>query len=196
MNGLCLTNPVINAGEILKVMLDGNFPEGTRTVRRDILDGNGRKIGEKVIQTYSSGKNRPSKELVKSSYPPVNIYTDGDEKLIFEFACAGYDPANISFEVNKEDHNYINLVLSSGSSIDDDSCETDENDDKKESKKESEKEVRVYEVEGFKIKDTKVPFFVDNSRYNIETPTVEIKNGVVKITFEPKRINFNPKLIS
>lgn len=193
MSGLCLsTNPVINAGEILKVMLDGNFPEGSRTVRRDILDGNGRKIGEKVIQTYSSGKNRPSKELVKSSYPPVNIYTDGDEKLIFEFACAGYDPENISFEVNKEDHNYINLVLSSGSSVEENSCETDEADDKKE----SEKEVRVYEVEGFKIKDTKVPFFVDNSRYNIETPTVEIKNGVVKIAFEPKRINFKPKLIS
>lgn len=192
MNGLCLTNPVINAGEILKVMLDGNFPEGTRTVRRDILDGNGRKIGEKVIQTYSSGKNRPSKELVKSSYPPVNIYTDGDEKLIFEFACAGYDPTNISFEVNKEDHNYINLVLSSGSSVEDNSCETDEADDKKE----SEKEVRVYEVEGFKIKDTKVPFFVDNSMYNIETPTVEIKNGVVRIAFEPKKIKFEPILIS
>lgn len=176
--------------EIIKIMSEGNFPEGSRTVRKDIVDGDGNKIGEKVIHTYSSGRNRPSREIVKASYPPVNIFTDEQGRRVFEFACAGYDPKNITLEINKDDPDYIDLVLSSGVKVE----ETTED---KEEKNEDEKkaEIRAYDVEGFKVKDARVPFHVDNSRFNIESPTVEFTNGVVRIAFEPKRIAFAPKFV-
>lgn len=178
--------------EIIKIMTEGNFPEGSRTVHKDIVDENGNKIGEKVLHTYSSGRNRPSREIVKASYPPVNIYTDEKGLKVFEFACAGYNPSDISFEINKDDPDYIDLVLSSGVKVDDAKSKKKEKDEEKENENES---VRVYDVEGFKVKDARVPFRVDNTRYNIENPTVEFSNGVVRVSFEPKKINFAPKFV-
>ena len=185
--------------EISRMLECGNIQPGSRTVRRDIVDDNGNKIGEKVIHTFSSGHNRPAKEIVKASYPPVNIFTDENGCKVFEFACAGYDPKNISFEIDKEDPDYIDLVLSSGVKVEEDSTEESDEKKSKKAKKESEDEkpeVRAYEVEGFRVKDARVPFRVDNSRFNIEAPTVTFVNGVVRIAFEPKRINFAPKFLS
>ena len=178
--------------QLVRAMQEGNLPEGSRVYRRDILDDNGNKIGEKVIRTYSEGRNRPSKEDVRASYPPVNIYTDNEGHKVFEFACAGYDPKNITFEINKEDPDYIDLVLSSGLKAE----ESDDDKKKKKDKEESEPEVesRAYDVEGFKVKDARVPFRVDNSRFNIEEPTVEFSNGVVRIIFEQKKVKFAPKI--
>ena len=189
--------------EITKMLQEGNIPEGSRTFRRDIVDDSGNKIGEKVIRTFSSGRNRPSRELVKSSYPPVNIYTDSKDRRVYEFACAGYDPKNISFEINKEDPDFIDLILNSGNKPEavakrecdcDETCEEKKEVAKTESKK-VEQEIRAYEVEGFKVKDARVPFYIDTSRFNIENPMVEIVNGVVRIYFEPKKVNFKPKFI-
>ena len=191
--------------EITKMLQGGNLPEGSRTFRRDIVDDSGNKIGEKVIRTFSSGRNRPSRELVKSSYPPVNIYTDSKDRRVYEFACAGYDPKNISFEINKEDPDFIDLILNSGNkpeAVAKCECE-DEHESESEPRKEVEKtatkpveqEIRAYEVEGFKVKDARVPFYIDTSRFNIENPMVEIVNGVVRIYFEPKKVNFKPKFI-
>ena len=178
--------------EICRVMQEGNLPEGSRVYRRDILDAKGNKVGEKVVRTYSYGRNRPSKEDVRASFPPVNIYTDNEGRKTFEFACAGYDPKNISFEINKDDSDYIDLVLSSGVKTE----EVKEPAKKTEVAKKAEDvqvESRAYNVEGFRVKDTRVPFYVDTSKFNIEEPSVEFENGVVRITFEPKKINFNPK---
>lgn len=192
--------------EITKMLQEGNLLEGSRTFRRDIVDDNGKKIGEKVIRTFSSGRNRPSRELVKSSYPPVNIYIDSKDRRVYEFACAGYDPKNIHFEINKDDLDYIDLVLDSGNkpeAVAKCECECEHDGESESCKKEVEKttpksveqEIRAYEVEGFRVKDARVPFYIDTSRFNIENPTVEIVNGVVRIYFEPKKVNFKPKFI-
>ena len=174
--------------EICRAMQEGNLPEGSRVYRRDITDDNGNKVGEKVVRTYSYGRNRPSRDVVRASYPPVNIIDDNEGRKIFEFACAGYDPKNIAFEINKENPDYIDLVLSSGLKAEEPKSKEDSD-----AKDETPIESKTYEVQGFTVKDARIPFLVDNSRYNIEEPIVEFEYGVVRITFEPKKVNFKPK---
>jgi len=180
--------------EICRAMQEGNLPEGSRVYRRDITDDNGNKVGEKIVRTYSYGRNRPPKDVVRSDAIRVNIIDDNEGRKTYEFACAGYDPKNISFEINKENPDYIDLVLSSGVKAEEPKAK-DESDAEDASETEEPKvESKTYEVQGFTVKDTRVPFKVDNTRYNIEEPIVEFEFGVVRITFEPKKINFNPKI--
>lgn len=174
--------------EICRAMQEGNLPEGSRVYRRDITDDKGNKVGEKIVRTYSYGRNRPPKDIVRSDAIRVNIIDDNEGRKTYEFACAGYDPKNISFEINKENPDYIDLVLSSGVKVEEKSDAEDTSETEK-----PKVESKTYEVQGFTVKDTRVPFKVDNTRYNIEEPIVEFEFGVVRITFEPKKINFNPK---
>ncbi len=185
--------------EICRAMQEGNLPEGSRVYRRDITDDNGNKVGEKIVRTYSYGRNRPPKDIVRSDAIRVNIIDDNEGRKTYEFACAGYDPKNISFEINKENPDYIDLVLSSGVKAEEpkakEESEAEEKSDAENTSETEEPKVesKTYEVQGFTVKDTRVPFKVDNTRYNIEEPIVEFEFGVVRITFEPKKINFNPK---
>lgn len=185
--------------EICRAMQEGNLPEGSRVYRRDITDDNGNKVGEKIVRTYSYGRNRPPKDIVRSDAIRVNIIDDNEGRKTYEFACAGYDPKNISFEINKENPDYIDLVLSSGVKTEEPKAKEEPKAEEKsdaENTSETEEpkvESKTYEVQGFTVKDTRVPFKVDNTRYNIEEPIVEFEFGVVRITFEPKKINFNPK---
>lgn len=174
--------------EICRAMQEGNLPEGSRVYRRDITDDKGNKVGEKIVRTYSYGRNRPPKDIVRSDAIRVNIIDDNEGRKTYEFACAGYDPKNISFEINKENPDYIDLVLSSGVKVEEKSDAEDTSETEK-----PKVESKTYEVQGFTVKDARVPFKVDNTRYNIEEPIVEFEFGVVRITFEPKKINFNPK---
>lgn len=178
--------------EICRAMQEGNLPEGSRVYRRDITDDNGNKVGEKIVRTYSYGRNRPPKDIVRSDAIRVNIIDDNEGRKTYEFACAGYDPKNISFKINKENPDYIDLVLSSGVKAEEPKAK--EESDAKDSPAFTPVESKTYEVQGFTVKDTRVPFKVDNTRYNIEEPIVEFEFGVVRITFEPKKINFNPKI--
>lgn len=164
----------------------GDIPEGTRTYRKNILDDDGKKVGEEVVRTYSSGKTKAPASVVRSSFPPCNIYTNDKKQKVYEFACAGYDPKNISFEVNEDNPSYINLVLKS------DYEEVDNNsEDKDESVKTNQ---YVYDYKQFNTKNHTCPFYVDRDRYDIESAEVEIANGVVKITFDPKKVKFSPKI--
>jgi len=179
--------------EICRAMQEGNLPEGSRVYRRDITDDNGNKVGEKIVRTYSYGRNRPPKDIVRSDAIRVNIIDDNEGRKTYEFACAGYDPKSISFEINKENPDYIDLVLSSGVKAEEPKAKEDSDAKDSPETEEPKVESKTYEVQGFTVKDTRVPFKVDNTRYNIEEPIVEFEFGVVRITFEPKKINFNPK---
>lgn len=165
----------------------GAIPEGTKTYRKDILDDDGKKVGEEVVKTYSSGRTKAPQSIVGSSFPPCNIYTNDKKQKVYEFACAGYDPKNISFEVNEENPNYINLVLKSDYEEVDDK-EKDETDDS------VKKNQYVYDCQRFNTKNHTCSFFVDTTRYDIESAEVEFSNGVVRITFDPKKIKFSPKI--
>lgn len=171
--------------DFLDSFFDGQCPEGTKTYKKDLLDNDGKKIGTSVVRTYSSGRSNAPSDIVGSNYPPCNIFTDEDKKKVYEFAIAGYDPDNVSFEVNEENPSYINLVLKSGMTEVKDS-------DKEEPTEESS---IVYDYQKFTVKDHVCPFYVDRDRYDIEKSEVSFKNGVVRISFEPKKILFSPKLI-
>lgn len=163
-----------------------NIPEGTKTYKKDILDDDGKKIGEEVVKTYSSGKSNAPTSVVRSNFPPCNIYTNDKKQKVYEFACAGYDPKNISFEVNEDNPSYINLILKS------DYEKVNDEDEKDEESVSTEK--RVYDYRKFDTKDHTCPFYVDRDRYDIESAEVEIANGVVKISFDPKKVKFSPKV--
>lgn len=179
--------------DILDALFDGVIPEGTRTYKQNILDDKGNKVGTKVVRTFSSGRSNAPAALVGSSYPPCNIYTDENRRKVYEFAVAGYDPNNVSFEVNETNPSYINLVLKSGmTEVKDEESENKE--DVSEEKATEEKAI-VYDYQKFVVKDHTCPFYVDRDRFDIERSEVEFKNGVVKISFEPKKVAFNPKII-
>lgn len=177
--------------DILDAMFGGEMPEGTRTYKQNILDDNGNKIGTKVVRTYSSGRSNAPASLVGSNYPPCNIYTDENRRKVYEFAIAGYDPKNVSFDIDENNPSYINLILKSGLT---EVKDTDDTEEKKDEKK-VEKAI-VYDYQKFAVKDHTCSFYVDRDRYDIEQSTVEFKNGTVKISFEPKKIAFNPKIVN
>lgn len=166
----------------------GNFPEGTKTYKKDIFDDDGKKVGESVLRTYSSGKSNAPSEIIRGSFPPCNIYTDDSKKKFFEFACAGYDPKNVSFEICESNPSYITLVLKSEF---EEVKEEDNSKDKEENK--SEEKHRVYDYRKFDVGNHSCSFYLDRDRYDIESAEVEFENGVVRISFEPKKINFKPK---
>ena len=174
--------------------MTGECPEGTRTYQKDILDDDGNKVGKTIVRTFSSGRSNAPSSLVGSNYPPCNIYTDENKRKVYEFAIAGYDPKNVTFAVDENNPSYINLVLKSGLTEVKES-ETDDNDDKKEEEQKVEKAI-VYDYQKFVVKDHTCPFYVDRDRYDIEQSTVVFKNGTVKISFEPKKIAFNPKVVN
>lgn len=183
--------------EFLNSFFDGELPEGTKTYKKDILDKDGKKVGEKVIHTYSSGRsNCPAS--IAGNFPPCNIYTDKRKRRVYAFACAGYDPENVSFEVNEENPSYINLVLKSGmTEVKEEDCNEAAED--KEASAVEEKNVEedsvVYDYHKVVIKDCVDPFFVDRDRYDIEKSEVWFKNGMVYIAFEPKKVAFKPKIV-
>lgn len=179
--------------KILNALMTGECPEGTRTYQKDIFDDDGNKVGKTIVRTFSSGRSNAPSSLVGSNYPPCNIYTDENKRKVYEFAVAGYDPKNISFAVDENNPSYINLILKSGLTEVKES-ETDDIDDKKEEQK-VEKAI-VYDYQKFVVKDHTCPFYVDRDRYDIEQSVVEFKNGTVKISFEPKKIAFNPKVVN
>ena len=94
---------------------------------------------------------------------------------------------------DKENPDYIDLVLSSGVKSEEPKAKEKSDAEDSPETEEPKVESKTYEVQGFTVKDTRVPFKVDNTKYNIEEPIVEFEFGVVRITFEPKKINFNPK---
>lgn len=168
---------------------NGDMPEGAKTYKKDILDANGKKIGERVVSTYSSGRAHAPRDLVSSNFPPCNIYTDADKRKVYEFAIAGYDPSNVSFEANADEPDVIDIVLKSGyEEVTEDSKDTEEHSN-------VEREQRGYDYEGFKVKDTRTSFRVDTRKYDLEDAEVEIKNGVAKISFGPKTVAFKPKIV-
>lgn len=168
---------------------NGAMPEGSKTYKKDILDAKGNKVGERVVSTYSSGRAHAPREVVGSNFPPCNIYTAENKRRVYEFAVAGYDPENIIFEANADEPDVIDLVLKSGLEE-----VTEETTDDTEHPN-TEKEQRVYDYEGFKVKDHRTPFRVDTRKYDLEDAEVEIKNGVAKISFGPKTSTFKPKVI-
>lgn len=162
----------------------------TKSYKEDIKDANGKKIGERIVRTYSSGNSKAPKDKVGSNFPPCNIYHDANKRVYYEFLCAGYDEENISFEPNEKDPDVINLVLKSGKTP------IQENEDKNENEeKENAAESRVYEYKGFSIKDHVTPFKVDTKRYDIEDAEVFIKNNVATISFGPRVSKFKPKIV-
>lgn len=167
---------------------NGELPEGSKVYKKDILDAKGNKIGERVVSTYSSGRTHAPKDLVGSNFPPCNIYTSEDKRKVYEFAVAGYEPENISFEATDEP-DVIDLVLKS---------EYEDITDSEPSKAHpnTEREQRGYDYEGFKVKNHRTPFRVDIRKYDLEDAEVEIKNGVAKISFGPKVSTFKPKVIT
>lgn len=179
--------------KILNALMTGECPEGTRTYQKDIIDADGNKVGKTIVRTYSSGRSTAPSSLVGSNYPPCNIFTDENKRKVYEFAIAGYDPKNVSFAVDENNPSYINLILKSGLTEVKES-EKDDDEDKKEEPK-VEKAI-VYDYQKFVVKDHTCPFYVDRDRYDIEQSTVEFKNGTVKISFEPKKVAFNPKVLN
>ncbi len=177
--------------KILNALMTGECPEGTRTYQKDIIDAEGNKVGKTIVRTFSSGRSTAPSNLVGSNYPPCNIYTDENKRKVYEFAIAGYDPKNVSFAVDENNPSYINLILKSGLT---EVKESEEEDDKKEEPK-VEKAI-IYDYQKFVVKDHTCPFYVDRDRYDIEQSTVEFKNGTVKISFEPKKVAFNPKIVN
>lgn len=178
-----------NFDKTLDFILAGDIPIGTKSFRENILDAAGNKVGERVIHTYSSGSNKAPKNLVSSNFPPCNIYVDENKRKVYEFACSGYAPGNISFKAG-DDIGEIKLVLKSGLEDipGDQAVEADANAEKKAAK--------VYDFKGFSVKDHTTTFFVDVRRYDVEDAIVEVKNGVAKISFAPKAMKFNPKIVS
>lgn len=181
--------------EILASLIGGEVPEGTRTFKKDITDKDGNVIGKEVVRTFSSGRSNAPTALVGSKFPPCNIYTDENKKKVYEFAIAGYDPDNVSFEVNEENPSYINLILKSGmTEVEAEEKPAEDGEETKEEAKTEEK-VIVYDYQKVIIKDHTCPFFVDRDRYDIEKSEVSFKNGMVKISFEPKKVAFKPKIV-
>ena len=179
---------------ILNALMSGDCPEGTRTYTKDIIDADGNKVGKTIVRTFSSGRSTAPASLVGSNYPPCNIYTDENKRKVYEFAIAGYDPKNVSFAVDENNPSYINLILKSGLTEVNESEKEDDEEDKKEEPK-VEKAI-VYDYQKFVVKDHTCPFYVDRDRYDIEQSVVEFKNGTVKISFEPKKVAFNPKVLN
>lgn len=180
--------------KILNALMTGECPEGTRTYQKDIIDADGNKVGKTIVRTYSSGRSTAPSSLVGSNYPPCNIYTDENKRKVYEFAIAGYDPKNVSFAVDENNPSYINLILKSGLTEVKESEKEEDDEDKKEEPK-VEKAI-IYDYQKFVVKDHTCPLYVDRDRYDIEQSTVEFKNGTVKISFEPKKVAFNPKVIN
>lgn len=177
--------------KILNALMTGECPEGTRTYQKDIVDADGNRVGKTIVRTFSSGRSNAPAALVGSNYPPCNIYTDENKRKVYEFAIAGYDPKNVSFDIDENNPSYINLILKSGLTEVKDTGDTEEKKDEKKVEK-----AIVYDYQKFAVKDHTCPFYVDRDRYDIEQSTVEFKNGTVKISFEPKKIAFNPKVVN
>ncbi len=181
--------------EILEAMRAGDIPEGTRTYKKDILDKDGNKVGTKIVRTYSSGRSNAPTSVVGSNFPPCNILTDKKKRKVYEFAIAGYDPENVTFEVNEENPSYINLILKSGMTEVEEPTQDETAEADTEAKEQKVEEEVVYDYHKFFVKDHVCPFLVDRDRYDIEKSEVEFKNGVVRISFEPKKVAFKPKII-
>lgn len=201
MNGSKFLIPVMTGSNLMESFFNddlfsnffnGTMPEGSKSYIQDIYDDNGKKVGERRVSTYSSGKTHAPREIISNNFPPMNSYVDESKKLVYEFAVAGYEPDNISFEVNSDNPDFIDLVLSSGMNpVEEKKEEAEENSEEKEA---TEEVKRVYSYEGFKVKDARTSFRVDSRRYDLESAEVEIKNGVARISFQPKKISFNPKI--
>jgi hypothetical protein len=132
----------------------------------------------------------------------ISHSTKAGDMVYDPFACTGtfllaatkLGRKAFGFEINKENPDYIDLVLSSGVKAEEPKAKDESDAEDSAETEEPKVESKTYEVQGFTVKDTRVPFKVDNTRYNIEEPIVEFEFGVVRITFEPKKINFNPKI--
>lgn len=188
LRGTSLMDSLFN-DDLFSSFWNGEMPEGTKTYKKDILDADGNKIGERVVSTYSSGRAHAPHELVSSNFPPCNIYTDSDRRRVYEFAIAGYDPANVSFEANESEPDVIDIVLKSGYE------EVTENSEDTKDHPNTEREQLAYDYEGFRVKDARTSFRVDTRKYDLEDAEVEIKNGVAKISFGPKTVAFKPKIV-
>lgn len=192
MTGSNLFSGSLFSEDFLSNFFNGDFPEGTKVYKKDILDSEGNKIGQKTVRTFSSGKSHAPREVVSSNFPPMNNYIDENKRLVYEFAVAGYDPKNVSFEVNEENPDYIDLVLKSELEVvhENDSADSEEEET-------TTKESKAYLYEGFKTKDARTSFFVDTRKYDLEDSEMEFKNGVVTISFGPnkKLSTFKPKLV-
>lgn len=183
--------PGLFGEDFLNNFFGGELPEGTKTYKKDILDENGKKVGEKVIHTYSSGRSNPPASIA-GNFPPCNIYTDKNKRRVYAFACAGYEPENVSFEVNEDNPSYINLVLKSGLT---EVTETEGEDAEKTEERATDEEAIIFDYHKVVIKDCVDPFYVDRDRYDIEKSEVWFKNGMVYIAFEPKKVAFKPKIV-
>lgn len=186
------TFPFEDMSRAFEALMSGEVPTGTRTFKKDIVDSNGKKVGTEVIRTYSSGRSNAPSNLVCSQFPPCNIGTDKQKRKFYEFSIAGYDPDNVTFKVNEDNPSYINLVLKSGMT----EVEPDEkSEDAASEEVKTEEDVVVYDYQKVIIKDHTCPFYVDRDRYDIEKSEVTFKNGMVRISFEPKKVAFKPKIV-
>lgn len=134
-----------------------------------LYDDKGKEVGFRKFFTNCT-TNKLGKEMVSSSFPPSDILISETGDYCINIAVAGYPKEDIKVSVDSEDDNY--LVVSLGKE------EKSEKEEKKD--KETVKEIKqIYIQRGIKIKPTKIKFFVDPKKFNIEDIKGDIINGIL-----------------
>lgn len=99
------------------------------------------------------------------SYPPLNVYVDGDKNMVFEFALAGFNEKDVQLEFSG-DHMMFSATV-----------------DPKFSKKEDVK----YFKHRLKLKDVKEQkYYVPGDKFEREKTSAVYTNGILTVTIPPK----------
>jgi len=108
--------------------------------------------------------------LYENRFPPMNVSVNPDTKdLLFEFALSGYKEEEVSVDFEED---YLHLSL-----------DPKEPEDKK-----------TYIKHGIKSSQCDAKYFVPSSKYEVNSSTAELKDGILTI-FVPAKEEIKPKKI-
>jgi HSP20 family molecular chaperone IbpA len=142
-----------------------NYKHWGKSELEDFVDGIKKLAGEVP--------NKLPTQLVSSSYPPSNIFIDTDKNLHIQVAAAGFAKDEITVSTEND-----YLIVSFKKQ------ELPFKDDKElENVPKEERPITIsYLQKGIKMDNAELKFYIDSKRFNGDTATVKLENGLLEIT--------------